>query len=222
MEPQRSRDPESQRPSEARRIEILRAALDLFSIAGFHGTTVRQIARAVGVNEATLYHYFSSKDAILDAVFQHVLQARRALIASAAVVPPPTTADPRPQAEQVGALLRSVGEALLRSADDPLERKLIRLLMSEGPRLAAEGRVAFEEMRRASVEPAVRGLQALEADGTRLGMDAELLVLSFVAPLLLWKMAHAMGDKACDRAEGERLLGHQVRLLSCAVAADSL
>lgn len=212
------RDSDPQRPSEARRIEILRAALDLFSVAGFHGTTVRQIARAVGVNEATLYHYFPSKDAILGEVFQHVLAERRALLI-AALPAPAVGAELCSHPAQVEALLRSVGETLLRSADAPGERKLTRLLMSEGPRLLAEGRLAFDEMHRTSMEPAVRGLQALETRGVRLGMNPELLVLTFVAPLVLWKMAHAMGDKPCDRAEGERLLAHQVQVLLLAVAS---
>ena len=166
------RDSDPQRPSEARRIEILRAALDLFSVAGFHGTTVRQIARAVGVNEATLYHYFPSKDAILGEVFQHVLAERRALLI-AALLAPAVGAELCSHSAQVEALLRSVGETLLRSADAPGERKLTRLLMSEGPRLLAEGRLAFEEMHRTSMEPAVRGLQALETRGVRLGMQTE-------------------------------------------------
>lgn len=212
------RDSDPQRPNEARRIEILRAALDLFSVSGFHGTTVRQLARRVGVNEATLYHYFPSKDAILGEVFQHVLAERRALLIAALPVPAVGAALCSHSA-QVEALLRSVGETLLRSADDPGERKLTRLLMSEGPRLLAEGRLAFEEMHRTSMEPAVRGLQALETRGVRLGMNPELLVLTFVAPLVLWKMAHAMGDKPCDRAEGERLLAHQVQVLLVAVAS---
>ena len=46
------------------RKEILEAALDLFSQSGFAGTSMRQIARAVGVRESALYHHFPSKEAI--------------------------------------------------------------------------------------------------------------------------------------------------------------
>lgn len=45
----------------ARRQQLIQMALLLFSEKGYRGTSVRDIARAAGVNEALLYHYFSSK-----------------------------------------------------------------------------------------------------------------------------------------------------------------
>ncbi len=44
---------------------ILRAALGLFSEYGFHGTSIRQIASRVGINPATLYAHYLSKEQIL-------------------------------------------------------------------------------------------------------------------------------------------------------------
>lgn len=43
----------------------MRGAANLFDQAGYHNTTVEDIARAVGLRKATLYHYFNSKDEIL-------------------------------------------------------------------------------------------------------------------------------------------------------------
>ena len=44
---------------------ILRAALGLYSGYGFHGTSIRQIASQVGINPATLYAHYPSKEQIL-------------------------------------------------------------------------------------------------------------------------------------------------------------
>jgi AcrR family transcriptional regulator len=44
---------------------ILRAALALYSEYGFYGTSVRQIASQVGINPATLYAHYPSKEQIL-------------------------------------------------------------------------------------------------------------------------------------------------------------
>jgi AcrR family transcriptional regulator len=44
---------------------ILRAALALFSEYGFHSASVRQIAAKVGINPATLYAHYPSKEHIL-------------------------------------------------------------------------------------------------------------------------------------------------------------
>lgn len=54
--------------------EILEAALDLFSVQGFEATSVSQIADAVGIRKASLYSHFESKQAILDALIQEVLE----------------------------------------------------------------------------------------------------------------------------------------------------
>jgi len=43
-------------------------AASLFDKAGYHNTTVEDIARAVGLRKATLYHYFKSKDEILHSI----------------------------------------------------------------------------------------------------------------------------------------------------------
>src|SRR5579859_3164080 len=48
---------------------LLQAALALFAENGYEGTSVRDIARAVGLSESVLYAHFSGKQAIFDAVF---------------------------------------------------------------------------------------------------------------------------------------------------------
>ncbi len=56
---------------------ILKAALDLFSVQGFEGTSVSQIADAVGIRKASLYSHFESKQALLDALLQKTLKGYR-------------------------------------------------------------------------------------------------------------------------------------------------
>lgn len=52
-----------------RRGEILDAAEGLFSIHGFHGVTVREVAKDAGVDPALLNYYFGSKRGLFDEVF---------------------------------------------------------------------------------------------------------------------------------------------------------
>src|SRR5215831_5237047 len=44
-------------------------ALDLFTRQGYEATSLRQIADELGINKASLYYYFSSKEAILESLF---------------------------------------------------------------------------------------------------------------------------------------------------------
>jgi AcrR family transcriptional regulator len=59
------------RPAEGdKQRQILEAALGLFAERGFHGTRVPLVAEAAGVATGTIYHYFASKEALVNAVFR--------------------------------------------------------------------------------------------------------------------------------------------------------
>lgn len=55
---------------EATRGAIVEAADRLFRTAGFVATTVDDIAAAAGVAKGAVYHHFSSKEAVFEAVFE--------------------------------------------------------------------------------------------------------------------------------------------------------
>lgn len=56
------------RPGATARDEVLDAAAELFTTAGVAATSTRQIADAVGIRQASLYHHFRTKDDILVAL----------------------------------------------------------------------------------------------------------------------------------------------------------
>lgn len=67
-----------QEQAATRREQLVQAALQLFSEHGYRDTSVRDIARAVGVNEALLYHYFNSKADLFQAVLTRYAPFRAA------------------------------------------------------------------------------------------------------------------------------------------------
>jgi AcrR family transcriptional regulator len=56
--------------AEEKRRLILDAAVRVFARNGFHGSRVGDIAEEAGVAHGLLYHYFSSKDEVLQTVFR--------------------------------------------------------------------------------------------------------------------------------------------------------
>jgi TetR/AcrR family fatty acid metabolism transcriptional regulator len=56
--------------SEEKRRQILDAAVRVFARKGFHTSRVGDIAEEAGVAHGLLYHYFSSKDEVLETVFR--------------------------------------------------------------------------------------------------------------------------------------------------------
>src|SRR6478736_2511744 len=61
------------RPGTTARDEILDAAGELFTTTGYTGTSTRTIAEAVGIRQASLYHYFRTKDDILCALLSQTV-----------------------------------------------------------------------------------------------------------------------------------------------------
>ncbi|MFI6339826.1 TetR family transcriptional regulator [Streptomyces sp. NPDC050535] len=55
---------------EARRAEILTAALEAFAEQGYRGSSLRDIAADTGVSASGILHHFGSKDALLTAVLE--------------------------------------------------------------------------------------------------------------------------------------------------------
>jgi AcrR family transcriptional regulator len=60
-----ARDPIQELLITARRNQILDAATTVFAEKGFHRATIKDIARAAGIADGTIYTYFSSKTEVL-------------------------------------------------------------------------------------------------------------------------------------------------------------
>ncbi len=50
---------------------LFEVALDLFAQKGFDAVSMREIAEAVGIKKASLYSHFSSKDDLLEKIFEY-------------------------------------------------------------------------------------------------------------------------------------------------------
>jgi AcrR family transcriptional regulator len=54
---------------EDKRQAILDATLKLISKNGFHGTAMSKVAKEAGVSTGIIYHYFDSKDDLMDKLY---------------------------------------------------------------------------------------------------------------------------------------------------------
>jgi AcrR family transcriptional regulator len=63
------------RDAQATRQRLLDAAAEEFAARGIAGARVDRIAQAARSNKAQIYHYFGSKDALFDAVFDRIVEA---------------------------------------------------------------------------------------------------------------------------------------------------
>ena len=67
--PRARREPDASSP--ARREEVLDAGLSLISELGVAGASLRKLAARLGMSQPSLYHYFESKDALVQQIIEH-------------------------------------------------------------------------------------------------------------------------------------------------------
>jgi AcrR family transcriptional regulator len=143
-----------------RRRQILEAAVRAFARKGYHGCRVSDIAREAGVAYGLVYHYYGSKEALLEAIFKETWGAMVATVSSVAEVDAPAS-------ERV----RKVTEIVLRTwKRDP---DLVRVLVREVTRSA------HVQLETDEIELAMAGLQRIVEQGQRDGefaggLDARL------------------------------------------------
>jgi AcrR family transcriptional regulator len=161
---------------------ILDAALDLFADKGYFGTSLRDVAAAVGVRESALYNYFAGKDALFEALLTAHQDSKAERLT-------PLTDGPITDGR---ALLQRLAGTMLDSYMEPREQKLFRILMSDGIRLTRSGRINLYE-RMSHSRPRMQDiLRRLMRDGWLKRGDVSALAIAFVSPLITWRQLHAI------------------------------
>lgn len=64
----RKRRPDAETKADISRERVLVAAAQIFNEKGYSGTTMRDVGRAVGLQAASLYYHYRSKDELIEAV----------------------------------------------------------------------------------------------------------------------------------------------------------
>ena len=84
-------------PQPSRRVDICRTAAQIFRDRGFAATSVSDVARALGMTKAGLYHYFDSKEALLLEIMTYGLERVRDEV----VLPARAIRDPEERLHQI-------------------------------------------------------------------------------------------------------------------------
>jgi AcrR family transcriptional regulator len=153
-------------PADKRRL-ILDAAIRVFARQGFHSTRVADIADEAGVAYGLVYHYFKSKDEVLNELFSE----RWSLLLSAIEEADRGDAGPRAKLETVaGFIFESYRH-------DP---ELMKVIIVEVTRAANSfGRTHLPEIRRAYDSIAKIVAEGQASGAFRRDIDADFVSMSF-------------------------------------------
>jgi TetR/AcrR family fatty acid metabolism transcriptional regulator len=174
---------------------LLEAAVRVFARRGFHAARVGDIAEEAGVAHGLLYHYFSSKEEVLETIFRETWAYLLAAVR-----------DVEESGEPAQEQLRQVAAILLRSwrRDPDLVRVLVRGVTrsSELDRRVGDVGDAF-----AAIERIVRRGQ--EAGELRPELDARLTSVIFygaIEELLTGWVLELLPDSDEDVARAEQTI----------------
>lgn len=183
-------EPRQYPKGEAKRAEILDAALDIIGRDGYSRATVNQIAQAVGITPNGVLHYFGSKEAMLVAV----VEARD------------FREDPDQAPHSPFAVIAGYPEFMARSAAVPGLVQLFSRLANEATEGSHDGHAYFVS-RYERVREAWRGMfEEIEREGRlRSGLDPETLATMVVA-LSDGLQTQWLYDPAVDMPEALRTL----------------
>lgn len=181
-----------------RREEILQASLHLFATKGFHGTSMRDIARSADITEGLIYHYFENKRDLF-----------RAIIDEYSFLPLLRTL---PQlAEQLD--LRALLIVLARGFFDVLRQntELTRLLLQEVQVFPEEKEAFFADAVGESIQELAQILDTRMNERARTKVDPQMAArLFFNALLAFFVEQEILGGKHMLPADESAYVEHLV------------
>jgi AcrR family transcriptional regulator len=159
-------------PTESRRAEICRTAAQIFRDRGFDATSVSDVARALGMTKAGLYHYFESKEALLFEILTYGLDRVRDEV----VLPARAVRDPEERLRQIvmrHACIATTGRGAVTHLNDEIRA------------LPAAARRQIEERMRRYIDLIRDTLADLKAEGRLRDVDPTVAAFSVIG-MILW------------------------------------
>ncbi len=190
--------------TEARRTQILDAAIAVIAEQGFQRTTIKQIAARAEVADGTIYNYFKNKDDILMAIIGQITEAETRELHFAAAE---GTNFADFTHEYVAHRMAELGEGY------PVLKVLITETLAN-PELA---RQVYDQIYAPSFTVAEEYMRQLVAEGALPDVDVAMLSRLFAAPLLGLLLLRMLGDEHVTRewaSYGDLMGQGMVRLLT--------
>jgi AcrR family transcriptional regulator len=156
---------------------VTRAASELMAARGYHGTSMRDVAKAVGIQMASLYYYHASKQELLVHLMRTTLEDLRRSVEEAMEGAGPDPID------QLDAGLRAhIAFHVERRDDVIITDSELRALEDENRPMILDLRDQYQNLVRAAIQ---RGVERGELEGGRIGI-VTTGVMTMCTDVALW------------------------------------
>lgn len=178
---------------QGQRDHLLQVAAAVFARAGFDAASMREVAEEAGLSVGALYHYFPSKEALMEGLIDRAASGPRSGIESAAG-----------GARSVRELLTALGSGFFLGAGEPRAKQLTHVVF-----LAAHERPAWAQMYlERLVDPAESGaaaaLAAVMPAAARQRLDPAWLVKQLIGALLSFVIHEELLRRQGENHPGRR------------------
>jgi AcrR family transcriptional regulator len=156
-----------------RRDYILKAATDVFAKQGFHNATIKQVAKAAGVADGTIYNVFANKDDMLSALLDKLRPEKD-----------------EPTANTMQTLLQQRA-----SAFEPETLKILRVVLAEA---LVDPDLRSKFLKRV-LQPAIDPLETALKDQPQAADTSRVMVAMFMGVAVLKLLGEAHVSAHTDR-----------------------
>jgi AcrR family transcriptional regulator len=180
------------------RERILDAAIELFARQGIAGTSLRQIAQAVGIKESAIYAHFEGKEALCPAIFAQ-FGPPAAIVDELLASDPSAVAQSRPE-----GVLREMARRVIARWNEPRARLFLSLALREGMGGSAALMRPAKQHILEQLTPIMQ--QWMEQGWIRKDFGPEVLIWELLAPLVLIRISYWHAQATDEEIE----LGHRL------------
>jgi AcrR family transcriptional regulator len=165
------------------REKILNQALDLFAEKGYHATSMREIAKAVGIKGSSIYYHFSGKEDIFSELFNYLaplnLKAENfeAKFKSAELNPI--------------EILNYFAEVVIGEMQDQKKVKLLQIMLKENNNPVVKKRL--QRRMESNIERMTKFFAHLQQQGKiKSDLDSEFIANEFGGGLIYYRMRYLL------------------------------
>jgi len=159
-----------------RREELLRVAAELFSVKGFYGTSIRDIAKSLGVSVSVIYHHFQNKEGLWSEIIDYSVRVLPRRLESALK-----------DGDSATGRFRHLLRAHLESSE--FYRKESKMFLVDLNRLSSNGDAVAQDIQRRILDIYVRVIEELRGEGLVKSAHAKIVafnVLGVINWYLRW------------------------------------
>ena len=184
--------------SQSTKKKIMSAGLDLFSKYGFAGSSVRHIAKVVGVRESAIYNHFASKEKILSEVLDQYNPEEAGIQL--------LTDDLLNELDNPKKFLFKFSEKLLNHWNRDYERKILRLMVFEEFRDKSAPEYSLRKLMSALQELWIIIFNEMKKLGIIKNVDSKILANEFIAVLFFIRIEYLSGGDTRNLADAKKML----------------